>query len=92
MRLDTVWCYILASRRGGILIQIQLHHALPLTDVVTDAVLDTAYVWLCQRRRDWPAKADVWRFRQDWPENKATLRADLLAGTYEVELLSCVTL
>ncbi len=27
-------------------------------------VLDTAYDWLCKRRRNYPADADVWSFRQ----------------------------
>ena len=63
-----------------------------LAEVITDAVLDTAVAWLCQQRRDWPAAADVWRFRQGWPEEKARLRAELVAGTYEVGLLSRVTL
>jgi RNA-directed DNA polymerase len=71
---------------------LQRHHALTLADVMTEAVLDTAYAWLCHQRRDWPAEADVWRFRQHWPEGKAQLRADLLADTYEVGLLSRVTL
>ena len=65
---------------------LQLHHALTLADVVTEAVLDTAYAWLCHQRWNWPANADVWRCRQHWPEEKAQLRADLLAGTYEVGL------
>lgn len=71
---------------------IQPHHALTLADLVTDAVLDTAYAWLCQQRRDWPADADVWRFRQHWPEEKARLQEELLVGTYQVGLLSRVTL
>ena len=36
-----------------------------------DAVMDAAYAWLCQRRRDWPADADIWSFRHRWPEEKA---------------------
>ena len=56
---------------------------------MAETVLDAAYAGLCQQRREWPA-ADVWRFRQHWPEEKAPLRADLLAGTYEVGLLSRV--
>ena len=63
-----------------------------LADVVTDGVLDAACAWLCQQRRDWTAAADVWRFRQRWPEEKVRLRAELVAGTYEVGLLSRVTL
>jgi hypothetical protein len=71
---------------------LQFHSALTLADVVTDATLDTAFTWLCQQRRAWPAAADVWRFRRHWAVEKAQLRADLLAGTYEVGLLSRVTL
>ena len=69
-----------------------LHHVLTLAAVVTDAVLDVAFAWLCQQRRDWPAEADVWRFRQHWPEEKARLQEELLVGTYQVGLLSRVTL
>ena len=65
---------------------------LTLADIVTDAVLDAAFAWLCHQQQAWPAEADVWRFRQHWPEEKAQLRADLLAGMYEVGLLSRVTL
>jgi len=57
-----------------------------LAEVVTDGVLDAAFAWLCQQRRDWPAAADVWRLRHHWPEEKEQLRAELLAGTYEVGL------
>ncbi len=35
------------------------HEALTLPDVVLDPVLDAAFVWLCHRRRNWPADADV---------------------------------
>jgi hypothetical protein len=30
-----------------------------LTRLASDAVLDAAYAWLCRRRRDWPASADI---------------------------------
>ena len=63
-----------------------------LAEVVTDAVLDTACAWLGQQRRDWPAAAEVWRCRQGWPADKVRLRAELVAGTYAVGLLSRVTL
>src|SRR5262249_55679950 len=63
-----------------------------IADLVTDTVLDAAYARLCRRWKDWPASADVWRFRQRWPPEKARLREDLMAGTYQVGLLSRVTL
>ena len=48
--------------------------------------------WLCKRRIDWSASNDVWRFRQSWSQEKERLREELLTGTYEVGLLSRVTL
>jgi hypothetical protein len=37
-----------------------------LAEITSDAVLDAAYEWLCRRRRDYSANADVWAFRRDW--------------------------
>ena len=65
---------------------------LTIAAIATDALLDVAYAWLCQQRKDWPADANVWRFRQHWLDEKALLRVELLAGTYQVELLRRVTL
>ncbi len=57
---------------------------------MTDDPLDLAFAWLCERRKDWPAHADVWRFRRDWLQEKAQIQADLLADIYQVDLLSSV--
>ncbi len=65
---------------------------LTIADIVTDEILDAAYTWLCKRRKDWSASADVWRFRQNWSQEKERLREELLTGTYEVGLLNRVTL
>jgi RNA-directed DNA polymerase len=62
-----------------------------LTDFINDDILETAYTWLCKRRRDYPPEADCWRFRREWPAEKARLQAELLEGTYEIGLLSQVT-
>jgi RNA-directed DNA polymerase len=60
--------------------------------LLTDENLDSAFDWLCQRRKNWPPDADVWRFRRHWPDEKARLRTDLLEGTYQVGLLQRVVL
>ncbi len=65
---------------------------LTIADVVNDTVLEYAFGWLCQQRKDWPVDADVWRFRRHWVNEKALLRAELLACTYQVGLLRRVTL
>ena len=63
-----------------------------LDDLLTDAVLDRAYAWLCHRRRAYPDVADVWAFRRAWPRERARLLAELRVGIYRIGLLSRVTL
>ena len=65
---------------------------LTIEALLTDENLDSAFDWMCQRRKDWPPDADIWRFRHNWPEEKAQLRTDLLEGTYQVGLLQRVAL
>ncbi|ETW92879.1 MAG: hypothetical protein ETSY2_52380, partial [Candidatus Entotheonella gemina] len=57
-----------------------------------DARLDATFDWLCKRRQDWPAGADVWAFRRGWPQEKVRVQQALRAGIYEIGLLSGVTL
>ena len=61
-------------------------------DVVTDAVMDRAYEWLCERRKAYPDAADVWSFRHHWTEERERIRAALIASTYRFGLLHRVTL
>ena len=63
-----------------------------LDELAADDVLDTAYAWLCKRRRDYPANADVWSFRHCWREEKAIIKTALLEGSYRFGLLTRVTL
>jgi hypothetical protein len=58
------------------------YDTLTIADMTIDETLDAAYTWLCQRRKDWPPNANVWRFRRDWPWQKTRLREELLTGTY----------
>jgi hypothetical protein len=48
-------------------------HMVILTQLTADEVLDNAFAWLCKRRRNYPADADVWSFRQRWPAEKDRL-------------------
>ncbi len=66
--------------------------AMLLSRLASDAVLDAAYGWLCHRRRDYPADADVWSFRRHWPWEKKRMQADLIAGVFRFGLLDRVTL
>ncbi len=62
-----------------------------LTQLTSDDVLDTAYDWLCRRRRAYPANADVWSFRHAWAQEKDKLKAALAAGRFRFGLLTRIT-
>ena len=48
-----------------------------LGEITSDAVLDAAYEWLCGRRRDYSANADVWTFRCDWARQKQRIKNEI---------------
>ncbi len=50
--------------------------------IVSDSVIDTAYEWLCKRRKDYSHNDEVWDIRFRWAEFKAQLQKALLAGEY----------
>lgn len=43
-----------------------------------------AYEWVCQRRRHYPANADIWHLRFHWPALSRRLLASVLAGNYRL--------
>jgi RNA-directed DNA polymerase len=63
-----------------------------LAQLASDHVLDSAYEWLCRRRRDYSANADVWSLRRHWPHEKEQIKNELLSGNYRFSLLSRITL
>lgn len=81
---------------GNILAVSNLRHHLSfmtiLAQITSDAVLDSAYEWLCRRRRDYSANSDVWALRRNWPREKEQIRRELLSGNYRFSLLSRITL
>jgi hypothetical protein len=52
-----------------------------LGQVASDDVLDSAYEWLCRRRRDYSANSDVWSFRRCWQREKAQIKDELCSGS-----------
>ena len=51
-------------------------------EIASDEVIEAAYAWLCERRKDYSANNDVWNVRWRWAQIKPQLQAELLAGTY----------
>ena len=56
--------------------------------IASDQVIDEAYAWLCERRKDYAPDADVWRLRFRWAEVKPQIQAHLRAGTYRLGAVS----
>jgi hypothetical protein len=71
---------------GNILVVSNLRHHLSfmtiLAQITSDAVLDSAYEWLCRRRRDYSANSDVWTLSRNWPREKEQIRRELLSGRF----------
>lgn len=61
-----------------------------IEQVTSDHVLDLAYSWLCDRRRDYHHNNDVWQLRRWWTEKKPLLVAQLWEGIYRFREQRCV--
>lgn len=62
-----------------------------LAELASNSVIDTAYVWLCHQRRDWPADTDIWHLRFRWAAAKPQLQGQLSAGTYRFSSMDRVS-
>ena len=54
--------------------------------IASDAVIDEAYAWLCDRRRDYSPHDDVWTLRERWADVKPRLQRSLLRGEYRCDV------
>jgi RNA-directed DNA polymerase len=59
--------------------------------VFTETTLDTAYLWLCKQRRNFPANADIWHLRFHWHTIRGELLQTLHKQDYTFKPLSVVT-
>ena len=50
----------------------------------SEEVLNLAYEWLCERRKEFSYNADVWDLRWRWEKIRPQLQEQLLAGTYRL--------
>jgi RNA-directed DNA polymerase len=55
-----------------------------MDEVASESVLNQAYAWLCERRRDYSANDDVWDVRWQWEELRPKLQVWLRAGVYRL--------
>ena len=52
--------------------------------IASDAVIDTAYEWLCKRRKDYSHNDEVWDIRFRWTEFKPHMQKTLFDGEYTI--------
>ena len=60
--------------------------------IASETVLEEAFAWLCRRRRNYPASADIWSFRRDWAVLKPRIKRSVRSGRYRFEVLDPVSL
>ncbi len=53
-----------------------------IEEIASDEVLEQAYQWLCERRRDYSHNDEVWEVRYRWAKIKPLLQAEIIAGRY----------
>ncbi len=51
-------------------------------------VFNQSFAWLCQRRKHYPADADVWNFRRDWAVESGRIRAQIESGEYRFSAMT----
>jgi RNA-directed DNA polymerase len=59
--------------------------------VFTETTLDTAYLWLCKQRANFPAIADIWHLRFHWHTIRGELLQTLNKQDYTLLPMSVVT-
>jgi hypothetical protein len=60
-------------------------------DVFTEDAIDTAYLWLCRQRANFPANTDIWHLRFHWHNVRQELLKSLHKQDYTFMPLSMVT-
>jgi len=53
-----------------------------MEEIASANILEQAYQWLCDRRKDYSHNDEVWEVRYRWHEIKPVLQAELIAGRY----------
>ena len=60
-------------------------------DIFTEEAIDTAYIWLCKSRANFPPNADIWHLRFHWSIIREQLLQSLNNQSYTFLPLSAVT-
>ena len=58
-----------------------------IKQIASDLILEDAFSWLCQSRKDHSHNSDVCEFRRNWQQEKEIIKEQLLLGTYRLDTL-----
>jgi RNA-directed DNA polymerase len=67
-----------------------------ISKIASDVIIDTAFTWVCDRRKEYSHNNDIWELRRNWIHTKPELQKCLLNGDYmfdplkEIRFESCV--
>ncbi|VFS47129.1 hypothetical protein [Budvicia aquatica] len=61
-----------------------------MSELFSHTRLESAFIWLCQTRKHFPANTDVWHLRFHWRVEKQRLYQQLNAGIYQLSPLQLV--
>jgi hypothetical protein len=56
-----------------------------INKIASDEIIDEAYKWLCNSRKDYQPNNDIWHLRFHWNDIKPLLQSSLLEGSYHFE-------
>ena len=58
--------------------------------IASDAVLEQAFAWVCEKRAHYHHNGDIWHLRRWWSETKPVLQAQIRSGTYRFRELRLI--
>lgn len=61
-----------------------------IEQIASEAILEQAFVWLCQKRSHYHFNGDVWHLRRWWTEKKAYIQRMLLTRQYRFRELRLI--
>ena len=61
-----------------------------LKEIASDAVLQSAFQWLCERRKGYSPNNDVWALRERWAELRPRIQHSLRTGEYRLDVLALI--
>jgi RNA-directed DNA polymerase len=53
--------------------------------MISEEIIDTAFDWVCERRKNYSHNSDIWNLRWNWETEKRRILTSLLDGSFRLE-------